>query len=228
MDKNQFNLCKEVLIRLENKGVLKHVILIGSWCLPFYKEYLKSNKYNPSIRTRDMDFLISSPNKIKTKVDIPEMLKDLGFLVDIGGSKGVVRLQHPDLMIEFLVPEKGKGTDKPYPLPMLGVNAQTIRFLNLLTENTITIKINTVNLILPHPINWALQKLIIYQRRGSKDKAQKDFEAAIGLLKALITKGESENIINIFKSQPLRWQNKIRKGLEKSEESKVLKIFMEA
>jgi len=48
----------------------------------------------------------------------------------IKGSRGYVKLDHPDLLLEFLVPEKGKGTDKPHPLPKLGMNAVALIFRN--------------------------------------------------------------------------------------------------
>jgi len=35
-------------------------------------------------------------------------------------------------MIDFLVPERGKGTDRPYPIKPLGENDQPLRFLDLL------------------------------------------------------------------------------------------------
>jgi hypothetical protein len=35
----QYDLCREVLRRLDAAGVLDRVILIGSWCLLAYREY---------------------------------------------------------------------------------------------------------------------------------------------------------------------------------------------
>ena len=52
-----------------------------------------------------------------------------------------MKLDHPELILEFLVPERGKGIDKPYPLPRLGINATTLRFLNFLSCNTIKVKV---------------------------------------------------------------------------------------
>jgi len=79
VEKNQYELCVEVLKRLEKAGVLKYIILIGSWCIPFYKEYFKNIKYSTSIKTRDIDFLVPMPSKSRVKADIPELLRDLGF-----------------------------------------------------------------------------------------------------------------------------------------------------
>ena len=102
MEKNQYKLCIEVLKRLEKADVLKDVILIGSWCIPFYKDYFGSVQYPTAIKTRDVDFLVPTPLKTKTKTDIPKLLKDLGFIVDFKGVEGYIQLEHSDLIIEFL------------------------------------------------------------------------------------------------------------------------------
>jgi len=51
---------------------------------------------------------------IKAKADVVELLKDLGFVVGFTGSKGYIRLQHPQLIVEFFGPERGKGSGEPY------------------------------------------------------------------------------------------------------------------
>jgi hypothetical protein len=124
----------EVLKRLNRAGVLKDIMLIGSWCLPFYQEYFSSIKYSPAIRTRDIDFLVPSPWKVHVRSDIPTLLKDLGFIVKHRGSQGYIILEHPDLLVEFLTPEKGRGADHPVAIPQLGVNAVALRYLNLLID----------------------------------------------------------------------------------------------
>jgi hypothetical protein len=154
-------------------------------------------------------------------VNIPELLKDLGFVTIFKGREGYVKLGHPDLMLEFLVPEKGKGTDRPVPLAKLGMNAVALRFLSLLSDNIIKIKIGDFNISMPHPANFALHKLIIFQRRFKEEKAIKDRSAAIDILKALIKKGEEANVKHIFNSMIPKWQKKVIKGLQETRE----KIF---
>ncbi|HPN88757.1 MAG TPA: GSU2403 family nucleotidyltransferase fold protein [Candidatus Omnitrophota bacterium] len=225
MEKNQYNLCLEVLNRLNTSGVLKEIILIGSWCLPFYSEYFSNVKYNPVFRTRDMDFLVPLPRKIKINIDIFDLLKDLGFIVGFQGKEGYIRLEHPALIIEFLVPEKGKGTNKPISLSQLGVNATALRFLNFLTDNTILVKVEDFNVRLPHPANFALHKLIIFQRRKNEEKAMKDFLSAIEILKALIAKKETGMIYKVFSSIPQKWQKNIIKRLEESKETEISRVL---
>ncbi len=225
MEKNQFNLCLEILHRLHKSGVLKNIIIIGSWCIPFYRQYFGTTKYRYSITTRDIDFLVPVPPKFGAPVDIAELLKDLGFIIGFKGSKGYIKLEHPELIIEFLVPEKGRGTDKPYPLPQLGLNAQPLRFLTFLTANLIRLKIEGMTLTLPHPANFALHKLIIFQRRTSPEKKLKDKDAAINILKALVDKGETRTIKRVFDAINQPWQQKIIKGLAGTGEKELLEII---
>ena len=107
----------------------------------FYERYFPRGVYHPTIRTTDIDFLVPRPSRIKKKIHLPSLLEKEGFIVTFN-SQGFMRLEHPELIVEFLVPEKGKGTDKPYPLPSFGINAQTLRFLDFLAGHTILVTIN--------------------------------------------------------------------------------------
>jgi len=226
VEKKQYELCLAVLRRLHDASVLDDMIMIGSWCIPFYEEYFAGIKYRKTIRTRDVDFLIPSPRRFKKDVNLPELLKDLGFVVGYKGSKGYIKLEHPELIVEFLVPEKGKGTDRPVQIPRLGINAIALRFLHFLSENAIKVKVEDFYLTLPHPANFALHKLIIFQRRFKNEKASKDQEAAIDILKALIDKGEVAEIKRIMKSLPAKWQKKIANGLKIAADKAIVKALL--
>jgi len=228
VEKKQSDLCLEILRRFHKEGILDDLILIGSWCIYFYKEYFNNVPYidQAAIRTRDIDFLIDRPARIKHTVNIPEILKDLGFVTILKGREGYVKLDHPDLLLEFLVPEKGKGTDKPVPLTKLGMNAVALRFLNLLTDNIIKIKIEDFDISMPHPANFALHKLIIFQRRFKEEKAIKDRSTAVDILKALIKKGEGAYVKHIFNTMIPKWQNKVIKGLEEAKERDILSALV--
>ena len=226
MEKNQYELCLEVLRRLSRSGVLKDIILVGSWCLPFYRDYFSTTRYSPMIRTRDVDFLVLSPSSIHARVNIPELLKDIGFIMRHRGSKGYIRLEHPDLMVEFFSPEKGPGTDNPIDIPKLGVNAQALRYLNFLATNIIIVDVEDFSLYLPHPVYFALHKLIIFQRRSKKDKADKDREAAVMLLRALIRKGENALVKSVFDSTLPSWRKSILKGLQNVEDKDIVKVLI--
>lgn len=88
MEKNQFKLCMEILRRFHKFGILDDFILIGSWCVYFYKNYFSEipSINQITVKTRDLDFLINNPSKIKHNVNIPKLLKDLGFITDFKGQ----------------------------------------------------------------------------------------------------------------------------------------------
>ena len=210
---SQRTLCQSVLERLGNAGVLEHVVLIGSWCLEGYKSYFGRNTPLTTLRTRDIDFLVSRPTHIQTSVDVPALLEDLGFVIDFRHG-GYIRLVHPELIVEFLVPERGRGTDHPVRLPRLKVNAQALRFLNMLADTTITATLEGTQVRMPHPAAFALQKLLIApRRRGHTGKQEKDLEAAGAVLEALRVHGELESVKTHFESIPARWQARIRQAL---------------
>lgn len=227
MEKNQYNLCKEVLKRFYKQGLSEDLVLIGSWCILFYKEYFDrpDELNNFVLKTRDIDFLVKVPPRMNKSVDIPELLSDLGFVVSFHGSKGYMKLNHPDLILEFLVAERSRGIDKPYPLPKLGINATALRFLDFLLENTIKVKFESFTVTVPHPANFALHKLIISQRRLKEEKAIKDNQAAIYVLKALIANGQSRSIRKVFAETIPKWQKKIIAGLKSIDEPQILNLI---
>ena len=94
-----------------------------------------------------------------------------------------------------------------------------------LSENTIETKVENFSITLPHPANFALHKLIIFQRRLTEEKAVKDRNMAISVLKALIDKGEEKKIKDVFNSAMTKWQKKIIKGLEEPRETELLEFF---
>ena len=77
----KYELFLKILKQFYNAGILDELILIGSWCMYFYKDYFYNVKYSPSIRTKDVDFLIPISVKSEKKVDIVDLLKDEGFIV---------------------------------------------------------------------------------------------------------------------------------------------------
>jgi len=209
---------------MQEAGVLDEAMVIGSWCIYFYRDYFAETDYTSSIRTRDIDFLLPRHLKFKGEIDLAELFKDLGFVIDFS-PKGAFRLVHPELIIDFLVPERGEGDDNPYPLPQLGLNAQKLRFLEILLENPMKIEVDDFTLTLPHPAAFALQKLIISWRRPKEEKKLKERQEGIRILNLLVTKGETNSIINIFDSFPRNWKMSIVRALEASDAMDLFKIL---
>lgn len=220
----KYALFHKVLKRFHDIGILDEIVLVGSWCMYFYKDYFASGRYGPSIRTKDIDFLVPLPIRSKEKIDVGEILKDEGFLVTFD-NRGYMRLEHPEIRIEFLVPEKGRGIDKPYPLPHLGVNAQALRFLDFLVQNIILIESDDLNIKVPHPAAFGLHKLIISARRKTEAKLLKERREALNVLRALIEQGESNEIKAKFDHMPDAWQKKILSVLGESDSKDIIDIL---
>lgn len=220
----KYALFLKILRLFYNSGILHEVILVGSWCMYFYRDYFTAKSYSPAIRTRDIVFLVPLPVKTKRKIDVVGLLKNEGFVVTFSNS-GYMRLEHPELMIEFLVPERGRGTDKPYILQHLGVNAQALRFLDFLAENTIVIELEGLKIRVPHPAAFGLHKLIVSKRRKREDKSLKEMQASFNVLNALIEQGEADKIKAMFNKMPVTWRKKVFEVLEEAERKDIMEIL---
>jgi len=225
VEKNQYEICMEVLKRMNDAGVLSKVILIGSWCLPLYKEYYSGENAMSALRTRDIDFLVSQKTKFEEKVNLPKMLEDMGFIEEYKYPEGLVKLIHPELIMEFLVHKKGRGSSKPFPLPFLSMNAQRLRFLDLLEENTIEVIFNGIKIIVPHPVNFGLHKLIISNRRKNEEKSIKDLQAGLSVLNLCVENKEEEKIQEVFKHILQKQQKGIIELLAHEKAYKILDVI---
>ncbi len=86
MEKKTFDLCLKVLRRFEKAQILNKIVLVGSWSIYFYKYLFKSREYSTFIRTRDIDFVVPLPPKFNKKINVFELLEDLGFIEEFKGS----------------------------------------------------------------------------------------------------------------------------------------------
>ncbi len=202
----QFKLFREILEKFQSTGVLQEIMLIGSWCLYFYRIEFEKTDALPAIRTLDVDFLIPDKHKLTKEVDVPALLKEMGFVSTYNRRTGLVVYDHPELRVEFLIPELGRGFDKPQDIKKLHVKAQGLRYLNLLTEYPRVISDGSLRVRVPEPAVFALHKLIISARRLNKEKAKKDLESAVGLLDFLYSKpSEISRIKSILRTIPGKW-----------------------
>ncbi len=216
VDKDQFKILYRILNRFQQTGILQEMMLIGSWCLHFYRFMFENHEGLPATRTMDVDFLIPDIHQVRAEVDIPKLLKEEGFLSNYNRVSGMVKFDHPDLRVEFLVPELGKGHDKPLEIKKLNIKAQGLRYLNFLTDYPRIITYQHLRIRVPEPAVFALHKLIISGRRLNKEKAKKDLEMAVGLLDFLYTKpSEVGRIKSVLRTIPKKWRETILSVSEK-------------
>lgn len=220
------NLFLNTLNALYEAGVLGDIILIGSWCHYFYRVYFSNAQEIPLLRTLDIDFLIPNPSNIRKDVNIPEILGNLDFVSSHDYLTGYTKYVHPELELEFLIPELGRGQgNKPYEIPKLHINAQGLRFLNLLQSYTIKIEYENMNVIVPEPSAYVLHKFIIQERRVNKEKQKRDLLSAKEIGEFLLqNQTQQKKMTEIFNSLPAKWQKLVLKVLKIN--SKLLYDFL--
>ncbi|HNZ29546.1 MAG TPA: GSU2403 family nucleotidyltransferase fold protein [Candidatus Goldiibacteriota bacterium] len=221
MENRTYKLSFEILQRLDKEGILQNFTLVGSWCVYFYRDYFKSKAYISTIWTRDMDIAISRPVRLKKKLNMVKLFEEYGFIPEYKGDDGYLRLNHPELIVEFLVNEKGKGMDGPFKIPELNINAQPLRFIEYLITSSIRLKSRKLWLRLPHPAAYALHKFLILDRRRDKEKSEKDLESAKRVFTAIIKKKEQEKIYKYFKLMHEKWQKKVISNLIEKGENEI-------
>ena len=217
-----FKLCMDVLGRLQDAGALERIVIIGSWCTYFYRKCGVLVGNIGTLRTDDIDFLVPRPFRGDLHIDIPDLVKDMGFIV-VRGLTGAMQLEHADMKMEFLVPERGRGSDVPFNIDALGVVAQQLRFLDFLLEETFLAKTGDVRIRLPLPERFGLHKILISGRRHRPDKTAKDIEQGIDVLRAVISAGNSGKVKELFHSLPPNWRKAILAGLKGADD--LLEVF---
>lgn len=212
----KFNLFFAVLKELQKEGVLNKLILIGSWCHYFYRRYFNNAPEIPAVRTLDIDFLVPNPHRIRKEVNIPEILEKLDFRPMHSYTTGYTKYVHPELELEFLTPDLGKGRgNQPYKINNLHIQAQGLRFLNLLQAHVIKISYKKIVVQIPEPAAYVLHKFIIFERRRKRGKRERDLQSAINIGEFLLHNEEQKTkIYKIFSSLPESWKKRIKNNLK--------------
>lgn len=204
-----------VLKAFDKEGLLGDLVLIGSWTHLLYAEHFKNPPEIPATRTLDLDFMLSKPKLVKKAVDVPAVLKGLGFMENVNPHDNVVKYQHPDLELELLVPMVGPGDQKPFPLPQLKTSAQKLRYLDVLGDHVIVVSYKGLKVKVPEPAAYVLQKLLIQDKRTA-DKKKKDMEAIQGISAFLLKSKAGQNgFLKIFGGLQAGWKKTILAACEK-------------
>jgi hypothetical protein len=155
-----------------------------------------------------VDFLIPWPYPRERVVELSAALGELGFR-SATASNGSTYFVHPELKIEFLVPERGKGGLENRLVKSLGVRAIPLRFLDMLLADSIKLREAGIEVRVPKPLNYCLHKLIIAQRRKKADKREKDIQHAVYVLEIL----EPQEFKSALAALPTKWRNLAGKSL---------------
>ena len=206
-NKNMFD---KILTTFHHTGILKNIILLGSWCLVIYRAYFDNAPEIPLLRTTDIDFMVPNPPIISTKYDVTKILNEFGFDETFSIVNGYSKFTHPELEVEFITPEFGKGKNKPYIIKSLNISAQGLRYIGLVQNNTITVDYKNISVTVPEPCAFILIKYLASSKRLKIAKKKKDILTANQLSEFLLEIPTQKNkLVELFASIPGSWKKSI-------------------
>jgi len=200
---------------MQDAGILKHLVLVGSWCQDFYRYQYGNPKEIPATKTMDADILIPRHiPKVNPPVDIVAIMKRNDFIFEISRTSGLYIFNHPSLKVEFLTDPGAKSEELIRHFQDLGVSAQELHYMSLPLAYHYPLTYKHITINIPEPEAFALHKLIISQKRTNKEKAEKDMLTAQGMFQFFQGKPKHiERLHHILSEQSKSWQNTIQKAL---------------
>lgn len=212
----KFDLLVKILTDLQDAGILKHLVLVGSWCQDFYRYQFGNPPQIPATKTMDADILIPRRMpRVNTPVDIVAIMKKNDFVFEIGTPSGLYKFYHPMLKVEFLTDPGAKADEAIRHFKQLGITAQELHFMSLPLTYKYPLTYKHLTLNIPEPEAFALHKLIVCQRRINKEKAEKDRLTTQGMF--LFIQNDPQRIKRlhqIINELSKGWQKRIKAALE--------------
>lgn len=204
------DLFESILQAFNEAGLWKDgVELIGSWSFLMYQRHLGVRKL--PLRTQDVDFLLPRPYPRRSAIDLAARLNELGFR-PATTNFGSTFFTHPELKLEFLTPERGKGDETAWSVEALGIKAIPLRFMDMLLKDSIIVHEGKIAVRVPSPVQFCAHKLLIAQRRKNKAKKERDIEQAIYVLETL----EPVRFKATLDDCPKKWRGLIEKSLSEA------------
>lgn len=198
----------EIIHALDEVGALRRLVLVGSWCLPVYRE-CRQNEQIPVLRTMDLDFLIEKPKEKLPFIDVPATLGSLGFEPMFDATSSLVKYERLDLEIEFLS-SRIRGDQRIVPVQHMNLNAQILSYMEIAQKYVQSVGYKGVSLKVPEMEAFILHKVLVYPLRNDERKKQKDRQT-VGELSGIVIADESalERLRQIFSEFPSKWQKSI-------------------
>lgn len=211
------------------RDYLSVIVIGGGWVPLIYYHYLLKDKTKHPIRTKDIDFMVKHRVPVIGDRTIDTLLQDADLkpvfrsmdnppVVHYEGN-----IQGDDVEIEFLTDLTGSD-DTLVIKVQKGLNAVALRYISLITDNTIDVEIDDLptdspheSLIVkvPHPGAYIFHKGLIFDRRKTREKKAKDLYYIFDIL---VNCGEIEdqilNELKGLKSAHTAWFKKMIANME--------------
>jgi hypothetical protein len=178
------------------RSYLSKIVVGGGWAPFMYYRYLIGDKLHTPILTSDIDLMVKRNIPTVGSKTIDQLLidADLAAKFKTRDNPPVIHYEGEidgvDVEIEFLTDQTGSQSDEVIEVQK-GLHAEALRYISILVENTLTIKINDVGPLndydpifvqVPTPAAYIFQKGLIFTRRRDKQKAAKDLYYIFDLL----------------------------------------------
>ena len=205
-EKSQNDIFLETLRKLEQENVLKELILVGSWCLPIYKNMYGKNSNILTLRTSDLDLLVRNPKNIGNQTNVDKLLLDIGFIQSFDMDSPLVKYKHSELDIEFLS-IRIRGNKSIIKIPELSITAQVLSYMEIAAKYAMETEYMGINLKIPELPAFALHKAIVQTLRKNEAKKEKDAATVTNLGNFIAEFPELKiRTIQIFNKFPKSWQ----------------------
>ena len=210
---NYENEMNDVLKALNDANVLENTIIVGSWSMYFYKEIFEN--FVPQIATTDFDLFLPNPSKIINS-NINKLLIDLDYYRSDDFLTGKTRFySKKGFEIEFLTLPKRNSTDV-VKIKNANIGAEALPKMLPIKWNYITIKYHNLNINIPSPASYCLQKLLINKdRKEAKQKRDIDSVKYVLGFVALSTKYKAE-FLDLLNRAPKKWAKIINETIKKN------------
>lgn len=213
----KFELLLTVLRDLQTVGILKHLVLVGSWCQEFYRHLYGNPVEIPAARTVDADLLIPKRLPADTDVSIIRIMEKNGFAIQVGLINEACLFTHPLLKIDFLTDPGAKADESVYNFKQLGITAQELRYMSIPLEYRQSITYKDLKFNIPEPEAFTLHKLIVCCLRKNPEKAIKDTATAKGMLMFFEDKPQHvKRLHEIYNGFPKGWRKRVDDGLARA------------
>jgi len=105
------------------------------------------------------------------------------------------------------------------------LNAQALRFMDILYLKTVTLETRGIKIKLPHPACFVLHKIIIFTRRPEKEKREKEVEQIDRMLDLLGKEGKANTLKKFFIKLHPKWRKKIINNLKILNKNNIIELL---
>ncbi len=205
----QHEMFAELLGRLEDEGVLRELILVGSWCLPVYREMYAPAPQIPALRTKDLDFFVADPNHVRRKVDVAALLRSMDFEPKFDVGSELVKYVRSDFDVEFLA-ARNRSKATVLKIPELNIEAQALSYMELVPKYAVEFRYLGHALRVPELAAFVLHKALVQPLRQNPEKAAKDADTVFSLGDLVCEREElRERCRMVFGELPGKWKSRI-------------------